>query len=106
MKQEKQILLFMFLVSIAMLALNLMMPAEETAREQVVNFDGGEIAMVFIPPGELILKQTNNDPASRSKAQKQIRIKIVKGFWMAKYETTQELWQPVGSFKSERLGIA
>ena len=58
---------------------------------ETVVFDGMEF--VGIPPGEFFMGSTNQHAIYREQPVTQVRIS--KGFWLGKYEVTQDQWQAV-----------
>ncbi|MEI7686490.1 MAG: formylglycine-generating enzyme family protein, partial [Planctomycetota bacterium] len=55
---------------------------------------GVKLELVWIPPGEFMMGSPTNEPG-RSMTERLHRVKLTKGFWMGKYEATQEQWQRV-----------
>jgi formylglycine-generating enzyme required for sulfatase activity len=53
-----------------------------------------KIELVWIPPGEYMMGSPMSEPG-RSVDERLHRVKLTKGFWMGKYEVTQEQWQRV-----------
>ena len=58
---------------------------------ETVVFDGMEF--VGIPPGEFLMGSTSRH--AQDDEQPLTRVRISKGFWMGKYEVTQDQWQAV-----------
>jgi formylglycine-generating enzyme required for sulfatase activity len=57
----------------------------------------GEVAGVrlcWCPPGKFIMGSPPGEPERRP-AEDQVEVTLTKGFWMAKYETTQGQWKRV-----------
>jgi formylglycine-generating enzyme required for sulfatase activity len=50
--------------------------------------------LVWIPPGKFIMGSPDSE-AGRQKGETQHHVTLTKGFWMGKYEVTQELWEKV-----------
>ncbi|NCC53558.1 MAG: formylglycine-generating enzyme family protein [Spartobacteria bacterium] len=60
--------------------------------------------MVYIEPGTFMMGSPK-DEAKRDKDETQHRVKLTEGFWIGKYEVTQEQWQRVmGSNPSQFKG--
>ncbi len=55
---------------------------------------GVKLELVWIPPGEFMMGSQTNEPG-RYVDERLHRVKLTKGFWMGKYEVTQEQWQGV-----------
>ncbi|MEI7686492.1 MAG: formylglycine-generating enzyme family protein [Planctomycetota bacterium] len=53
-----------------------------------------KLEFVWIPPGEYLMGSPMNEPG-RDVQERLHRVKLTKGFWMGKYEVTQEQWQCV-----------
>jgi formylglycine-generating enzyme required for sulfatase activity len=49
------------------------------------------IKFCWCPPGEFVMGSPPNEPERRS-GEDQVRVTLTKGFWTAKYETTQGQW--------------
>ena len=62
--------------------------------------------MVWIPPGEFVMGSPETETeAGRNDDETQHRVRLTRGFWMGKYEVTQEQWERViGSNPSEFKG--
>jgi formylglycine-generating enzyme required for sulfatase activity len=54
----------------------------------------GGIEMVWCPPGEFLMGSPE-DEADRNDDEMQHRVRLTRGFWMAKTETTQGQWERV-----------
>lgn len=52
------------------------------------------IKLCWCPAGTFMMGSPENEPARRSD-EEQVEVTLSKGFWMAKYETTQEEWKRV-----------
>jgi formylglycine-generating enzyme required for sulfatase activity len=64
----------------------------------------GGIEMVWCPPGEFWMGSPE-DEAGRFEEEKQHRVTLTRGFWMAKTETTQGKWEAIaGDNPSEFKG--
>ena len=60
--------------------------------------EGVKLEMIWIPPGEFIM---GSDKYSTPGEKPSHRVRITKGFWVGKYEVTQEQWETVmGNFPS------
>ena len=68
----------------------------KTGQEKIVDLGGGKtLELVWIPPGEFTMGSPDSESGRDSDEGPQHRVKITKGFWMGKYEVTQEQWQAV-----------
>jgi len=56
--------------------------------------NGISLDMVWIPPGTFLMGSPENE-AERWHNETQHIVTLTKGFWMGKYEVTQEQWQSV-----------
>ncbi len=58
---------------------------------------GGKIVLdlVWIPPGEFLMGSSENEKDRWDNERPQHRVTISKGFWMGKYEVTQQQWEGV-----------
>ena len=56
--------------------------------------NGVKLELVWIPAGEFMMGSPTNEPG-RDVQERLHRVKLTKGFWMGKYEVTQEQWQRV-----------
>jgi formylglycine-generating enzyme required for sulfatase activity len=65
-------------------------PGMEGAREGELRTIGG-IEMVWCPPGEFIMGSPE-DESGRGEKEIQHKVKLTRGFWMAKTECTQKQW--------------
>jgi formylglycine-generating enzyme required for sulfatase activity len=63
---------------------------EKAGAEKVV----AGIKMCWCPAGTFIMGSPENEPARRPD-EEQVEVTLSKGFWMAKYETTQGEWKRV-----------
>ena len=54
-------------------------------------FDG--IEFVWVPAGEFRMGSTSGE--ARSNEQPPVRVRIIRGFWLGKYEVTQSEWRAV-----------
>ena len=50
------------------------------------------IPLCWCPPGKFIMGSPRNEPERRPD-EDQVEVTLTKGFWMAKYETTQGQWK-------------
>jgi formylglycine-generating enzyme required for sulfatase activity len=55
---------------------------------------GVKMTMCWIPPGEFVMGSPVGE-MGRDGEETQHRVTLTKGFWMGKYEVTQEQWQAV-----------
>jgi formylglycine-generating enzyme required for sulfatase activity len=61
----------------------------------VANLGGGvKLEMVWIPSGEFMMGSPSSE-MERGENELQHKVVLTKGFWMGKYEVTQEQWQQV-----------
>ena len=66
--------------------------------EKSVQLPGGvKLELVWIPPGEFLMGSPANEKDRSNDEGPQRRVRIAKGFWMGKYEVTQEQWAAVMS---------
>ena len=52
------------------------------------------IDLCWCPPGRFVMGSPRSEPERRP-GEDQVEVTLTRGFWMAKYETTQGLWQRV-----------
>ena len=57
--------------------------------------DDIHIEMVWIEPGQFLMGSPESEPERIPQREQQHEVKITKGFWIAKTETTQKVWQAV-----------
>jgi sulfatase modifying factor 1 len=50
------------------------------------------IALCWCPPGRFVMGSPRSEPERRP-GEDQVEVTLTRGFWMAKYETTQGLWK-------------
>ena len=55
---------------------------------------GFRVRMCWIPPGEFLMGSPEGE-IGRQDHENQHRVTLTKGFWLGKYEVTQEQWQAV-----------
>lgn len=77
--------------------------------------DGATMEMVWCPPGSFTMgspetEEGRTGSASRSHNERQHRVTLTKGFWMAKTEVTQKQWKSVmgknpSKFKGDDLPV-
>lgn len=61
----------------------------------VLDLGGGVgLELVWIPPGEFMMGSAAGEPG-RSSDETQHRVTITGGFWLGRYEVTQQQWQQV-----------
>lgn len=72
-----------------------------------VNLGAGvKLEMVWVPPGEFMMGSPLSE-AERYAGETQHKVIIAKGFWMGKYEVTQEQWRRVMEKKpSQSIGAS
>jgi len=80
-------------------------PRGETALSRSIALANGvTLEMVWIPPGTFTMGSPEREQG-RDNDEKEHRVTLTKGFWMGRYEVTQEQWQAVmGSNPSEFKG--
>jgi formylglycine-generating enzyme required for sulfatase activity len=61
---------------------------------KTVDLGGGKLELVWIPAGEFMMGSRKGE-VGRFVIEPRHRVKLTKGFWMGKYEVTQEQWQRV-----------
>jgi len=54
----------------------------------------GGVKLCWCPPGKVLMGSPPNEPERRPD-EDQVEVTLTKGFWTAKYETTQGLWKRV-----------
>ena len=70
--------------------------ATRGSREMSVSLPGGvKLDLVWIPAGEFLMGTPAHEKDRGSDEGPQHRVQITKGFWMGKYEVTQEQWKAV-----------
>jgi UDP-2,3-diacylglucosamine pyrophosphatase LpxH len=75
-----------------------------------VDFDGGvKMEFLWAPPGEFMMGSPDTE-AQRGDDERQQRVKLSKGFWIGKYEVTNEQWDRVlrsnpGVWKRAKLPV-
>jgi formylglycine-generating enzyme required for sulfatase activity len=52
------------------------------------------IKLCWCPPGRFVMGSPRNEPERRP-GEDQVEVTLTKGFWMAKYETTQGQWKRI-----------
>ena len=71
-------------------------PGRRAGEERVLQLPGDvKLDLVWIPPGEFLMGSPRNEKDRGSDEGPQHRVRISKGFWMGKYEVTQEQWKAV-----------
>jgi formylglycine-generating enzyme required for sulfatase activity len=69
---------------------------EEKGKTMSVNVGGGiKMEFVWIPPGEFVMGSPVGERGRSDDEGPQHRVTISHGFWMGKYEVTQEQWAQV-----------
>jgi len=85
-------------------------PRGETARSRSITLGNGvALEMVWIPPGTFTMGSPESEQG-RDNDEKEHRVTLTKGFWMGKFEVTQEQWQAVmgnnpSEFKGAKLPV-
>ena len=76
----------------------------ETGICRTITLPGGaKIEMIYCAPGEFMMGSPESEDGRNGKPQH--RVTLTKGFWLGKYEVTQEQWQSVmGDHPSEFEG--
>ena len=54
----------------------------------------GAIDLCWCPPGRFVMGSPRSEPERRP-GEDQVEVTLTRGYWMAKYETTQGLWKRV-----------
>lgn len=68
----------------------------EPAKEMSVKLPGGStMKMVWVNPGTFIMGSPYDEESREENESQQHEVNISKGFWMGKYEVTQEQWESV-----------
>ena len=62
------------------------------------------LELVWIPPGEFLMGSPANENGRDTDEGPQRRMRITQGFWMGKYEVTQEQWEAVMANNPSRFG--
>ena len=80
-------------------------PEPEAGAQKTIDLGGGvKLELVWIPPGEFLMGSPMTEK-DRNDDERQHRVKLSKGFWLGKYEVTQEQWERVrGSNPSQFKG--
>ena len=66
--------------------------AEKSGTMKTLKLPGGvEMEMIYVAPGEFLMGRNNGNEVERPVH----KVKLTKGFWLGKYEVTQEQWQSV-----------
>jgi len=61
-----------------------------------VELEGGErIEFVYIPPGKLVMGSSENESGRQSDEGPQREVQITRGFYLGKFEVTQQQWTAV-----------
>lgn len=67
----------------------------QPGEEQVVDLGGGvKLEMVWVPKGSFMMGSPSSED-NRDDDERQHRVTLSEGFWMGKYEVTQEQWAEV-----------
>lgn len=86
----------MSVICLLMALLPMLSQAQKAGDEKTLEiFEGMTIEMVWIPSGSFTMGNTSGTEDRWSEKERAHKVRISKGFWMAKYETTQKLWQVV-----------
>jgi formylglycine-generating enzyme required for sulfatase activity len=76
-------------------ALRVAVKASQAVKEQTFDLGNGvTMEFVWCPPGEFIMGSPVGE-SGRDSDEVQHRVTLTKGFWLGKYEVTQEQWQQV-----------
>jgi len=72
--------------------------------------NGISLDLVWIPPGTFMMGSPENEPGRHKVELPQHIVTLTKGFWMGKYEVTQEQWQTFmginpSEFKGAKLPV-
>lgn len=83
-------------IALLMALLPMLLQAQKAGEQKSFEiFDGMTIDMVWIPAGSFTMGNTSGLEDQWSEKEQAHTVEVSKGFWMAKYETTQKLWQVV-----------
>lgn len=83
-------------ITLLILLLPAFAQAQKAGEEKVFEvFEGVTIDMVWIPAGSFTMGNTSDVEDRWSEKEQSHTVKISQGFWMAKFETTQALWELV-----------
>ena len=70
-------------------------PGKVTGDTMTINLPGGEkMEMIYVAPGSFMM----GDNKGWDEAKPVHRVKLTRGFWMGKYEVTQEQWRSVMNY--------
>lgn len=62
-----------------------------------------QIEMIWIEPGSFMMGSPDEELERNPEREKQHLVKLTKGFWIAKTETTQEVWQAIMKDNPSRI---
>ena len=68
--------------------------ARKAGASRTVTINGVEVVFRWCPPGEFMMGSPSNEK-NRYADERQHKVVITKGFWLAETETTQALWKAV-----------
>lgn len=74
---------------------SMIFPQKTGDKKTVTLTDGIHIEMVFIEPGSFIMGSPDSELERNAARERQHHVKLTKGFWIAKTETTQLVWKSV-----------
>jgi formylglycine-generating enzyme required for sulfatase activity len=64
-----------------------------------------KLEMVWIAPGEFVMGSPDNESGRRDDEGPQTRVRLSKGYWLGKYQVTQEQWEALmGNNHSQFIG--
>lgn len=92
---------FKFILSLLMLGIfiNKQICTKHITQEQTKKIftlpSGVTIKMIWVNPGEFTMGSPENEGERDSLREKQHKVKITKGFWLAETEFTQEQWEKI-----------
>lgn len=79
--------------------------ARKPGESTIVNLDGIDLELVWIPPGSFLMGSPTNE-IGRSEDEILHPVTISKGFWLGKYEITQEQWKHVMATNPSRSKLS
>jgi formylglycine-generating enzyme required for sulfatase activity len=72
---------------------------------ETVRVNGVDIEMVYVPGGTFMMGSPSNGK-DRNNDEVQHQVMLTKGYWIGKYEVTQEQWQAVmGNNPANKFGV-
>lgn len=65
--------------------------------------EGQSIEMVWLAPGEFMMGSPESEPERNATREKQHQVILTKGFWIAKTETAQIIWESVMGYNPSKI---